>query len=407
MTIKALACRSVLPDTTCTLIFTGEEGEVVPAFSVHADSAHGQVLDDELLARLAGELRQPPGSRHGPGSRLAETGPASDTQASPERILQAAHGPWAAGILAAAVVHSVFTRLEAGASTSTALAAEAGLSARGTQALLDGLAGLGLVRLTDGTYRNSPDASRFLVEGKPSYIGAYAKFLAGEMARWSTLPEVARTGIPIATDTADVTDNPYWEQLVPATAVLTAPSAVTAGEMLGIADAGPVSILDIGGGSGIFSAIWLSMNPQARSTQIDWKNVNRIAVALTAERGVSDRFRTIDGDFRTLGFGTAEHDICVYSNIAHQEGPGENITAFRKLRSALKPGGTLVVNDFVVSHDRSGPPTPLIFHSLMLLTTRHGATWREDDYRAWLTEAGFAEVSFKPTPTPATLIFAR
>jgi hypothetical protein len=43
----------------------------------------------------------------------------------------------------------------------------------------------------------------------------------------------------------------------------------------------------------------------------------------------------------------------------------------------------------------------------MLLQSKHGATWREVDYRDWLQEAGFTDVTFVPTPSPATLVFAR
>jgi ubiquinone/menaquinone biosynthesis C-methylase UbiE len=329
------------------------------------------------------------------------------SQPSPERIMQIATGAWAAGILGAGVIHSVFAHLESGADTNESVMKNAGLSARGTQALLDGLVGLGLVELIDGRYENSPEASEFLVEGKPAYTGGFVKFHFADMARWSGMPDVVSTGVPIATDTADVTENPFWEQLVPAIAVLSVPSALTAADKLGLADAGPISILDVGGGSGVYSAIWLDMNRQARSTQIDWKNVNRIASASTAEHGVGDRFRTVDGDFHTVDFGTSEHDIGVYSHIAHQETPADNVAVFLKFRRTLKPGGTLVINDFVVNNDRSGPPFPLIFNSMMLLQTPHGATWREADYRAWLNEAGFAEVTFHPTSSPATLVFAR
>jgi SAM-dependent methyltransferase len=331
----------------------------------------------------------------------------NSSQPSPERIMQLGTGAWAAGILGAGVIHSVFTHLELGADTTQAVTEEAGLSARGTQALLDGLVGLGLVELIDGRYHNAPEASEFLVEGKPAYTGGFVKFHFADMARWSGMPDVVRTGVPIATDTADVTENPFWEHLVPAIAVLSVPSAICAADRLGLANAGPISILDVGGGSGVYSAIWLNINRQARSTQIDWANVNRIAVAFTAERGVGNRFRTLDGDFHTIDFGTAEHDIGVYSHIAHQETPADNVAVFRKFRRTIKPGGTLVINDFVVNDDRSGPPFPLIFDSMMLLQTTHGATWRMADFRAWLTEAGFSEVVFHTTPSPATLVLAR
>jgi SAM-dependent methyltransferase len=332
----------------------------------------------------------------------------ADHQPSPERIFQLATGAWAASILGAAATHSVFTHLDAGGTTAKALAERAGISERGAQCLLDGLVGLGLIDVTDGTYRNTPESAEFLVEGKPSYLGAFAKLQGGsDMARHAELAEVVVTGIPVTTQANDAPDNPFWESLVPAIAPLSVPSALMAAERLGLAGAGPISILDVGGGSGIYSAVWLEMNPQARSTQLDWPTVNRIATRFVAQHGVADRFQTIDGDFHTVDFGEAQYDIGIYSHIAHQEGRDDNVAVFRKFRRALKPAGTLVINDFVVRNDRSGPPFPLIFHSEMLLMSKNGATWREDDYRAWLIEAGYRDITFLPTPSPATLVLAR
>ena len=73
-------------------------------------------------------------------------------QPTPERIMQLATGGWVAGILGAAASHSLFTHLEAGADTAGKLAAQAGISERGAQTLLDGLMGLGLVELRDGSF---------------------------------------------------------------------------------------------------------------------------------------------------------------------------------------------------------------------------------------------------------------
>jgi SAM-dependent methyltransferase len=195
--------------------------------------------------------------------------------------------------------------------------------------------------------------------------------------------------------------------VVQAIAAQSVPVATIAAGMLRLAEAGEISILDIGGGSGIYSAIWLALNPAARSTQLDWEPINAIARRLLAERGVAGRFTCVDGDFHTTDFGVATYDFAVYSHIAHQEGPEDNIAIFTKLRDALKPGGTLVINDYIVDDDRSGPPFPLLFASEMLLKSKQGGTWRRADYHAWLTKAGFEDVSFHPTPSPATLVLAR
>ena len=55
MTIRLLECRWLLPDTACTVLFAGAADEIVPAFSVHAASAHGQILDEDLAGRLASD----------------------------------------------------------------------------------------------------------------------------------------------------------------------------------------------------------------------------------------------------------------------------------------------------------------------------------------------------------------
>jgi hypothetical protein len=89
------------------------------------------------------------------------------------------------------------------------------------------------------------------------------------------------------------------------------------------------------------------------------------------------------------------------------ESPSDNIAIFRKLRKALKPGGTLVVNDFVLNDDRTGHPFAMLFASQMLVATKEGFTYRQSDYRTWLSEAGFASVEIVPTPTPATVVLAK
>jgi hypothetical protein len=43
----------------------------------------------------------------------------------------------------------------------------------------------------------------------------------------------------------------------------------------------------------------------------------------------------------------------------------------------------------------------------MLLKSRQGGTWRRADYQAWLAQAGFQDITFRPTPSPSTLVFAR
>ena len=328
------------------------------------------------------------------------------TGPTPEKIMQLVTGGWATSILGAAARHGIFTVLEGNPASAEDVAKKTEISLRGAQALLDGLTGLGLLTLSQGRYQNSPDASAFLVKGKPSYFGGMAEVFLQDFATWQNLPEAAKTGLPSAANTSEMADNPFWHLLVPAIAALSFPVAQMAAERLGIAKAGAVSWLDVGGGSGVWSAVWLGLNKQATGTQLDWPNVNKIGRGYVANFGVADRYRTIDGDFHTTDFGSAKYDFAIYAHIAHQESPADNLAVFRKFRKALKPGGTLVINDFILNDDRTGHPFALLFASQMLVVSKGGFTWRQADYRAWLGEAGFQSVDIVPTPTPATLIFA-
>lgn len=328
-------------------------------------------------------------------------------QPRPDRILEIANGYWATGLLGLAAKHSLFTHLEGGVDSVDQLAIKAGISERGTQTLLDGLVGLGLVKVRDGRYRNTAEAATFLVEGGLASLSGYAQLKLAEMEKLVTRLDAFRVGGPGKEPMVEVADNPHWEAVVPAIAAQSVPVATVAADLLGLADAGPISILDLGGGSGIYSAIWLKLNPEARSTQLDWAPINAIARRLLAQRKVADRFDCIDGDLHVVDFGAAAYDIVLYSHIAHQEAPEDNEANFVKARRALKSSGTLVICDYVVDDDRSGPPFALRFASEMLLKSKKGKTWRRTDYQVWLAAAGFEEVTFHPTPSPATLVFAR
>jgi len=325
---------------------------------------------------------------------------------TPEKIMQLVTGGWATSILGAAAQHGIFTALEGNPATTEEVAKKTQISLRGAQALLDGLTGLGLLTLSQGRYQNTPEASTFLVKGKPSYFGGMAEVFLGDFTTWKNLPEAAKTGLPSAVNTAEMADNPFWHLLVPAIAALSFPVAQLAAERLGIAKAGNVSWLDVGGGSGVWSAVWLGLNKQASGTQLDWPSVNKIGHGYVGNFGAGDRFHTIDGDFHTTDFGSAKYDYAIYAHIAHQDSPAENLATFRKFRKALKPGGTLVINDFILNDDRTGHPFALLFAAQMLVVSKGGFTYRQADYRQWLGEAGFRSVDIVPTPTPATLVFA-
>jgi ubiquinone/menaquinone biosynthesis C-methylase UbiE len=334
--------------------------------------------------------------------------PNTMSQPTPERIMQIGSGHWASRILASATHFGVFTYLSKGALTADEVAKRAGISARGAQALLDGALGLALVTKKNGKYENTPEAELFLVKGKPSFLG-FVGVSRLDWKGWETFDDSVKSGTSAhATASYETADNPFWGELVTAIAPLGFPVAEAAGERLGIAKRGAFTMLDVGGGSGVYSVVWLGKNREGKATQLDWGATNQIAKEFVKNFGVADRFETIDANCLEADFGNARYDYGVYSHMAHGFSEEENLKVLKKFRKAIKPGGTLVIADFVLDDDRQGHPMALLFYSNMLTNTLAGRTYTEGEYRRWLKEAGFAEAQVQPlAPQPVTLVYGR
>lgn len=321
--------------------------------------------------------------------------------------MRLAIGFWASGILCAAVSHRVFDHLERGGATAAELAASTGISLRGGQALLDGLLGLELIELAGGQYSNTPEASAFLVSTAPRYLGGFTEMFQTDIARWGHLGEAVRTGKPpfqIYEDDEEM----EWERLALNIAPLAYPPANASAEHLGIASCGPFEMLDVGGGVGVYSGVWLSRNSAGRATQIDWAKVNTAAREHVKRFGVAGRFSTIDGNLLEMDFGEARYDFVIYAHMAHGFGPEQNVRLLGQLHRALKPGGTLIITEFVLDDERRGSLMALLFSANMLHATVEGQAWCEGDYREWAEAAGFAGIEFQSlAPNPTTLIYLR
>ena len=74
---------------------------------------------------------------------------------------------------------------------------------------------------------------------------------------------------------------------------------------------------------------------------------------------------------------------------------------------ALAPGGRVVVSDFVLEDDGTAPRQAVLFSINMLVGTPSGRSYRESEYRSWLTAAGLAGIERVRLPGPAHLLIGR
>ena len=292
----------------------------------------------------------------------------------------------------------VFTVVNSG-STAKAVSDRLGTDARATEMLLNALAAMGLLLKREDTFKNSPAAARYFWQGSPDNARPALLHTANLWSRWSTLTECVRTGTAAAR--AEAVDADWTEAFIAAmhrNAMDRAPYVVRA-----IGAAHIHRLLDIGGGSGVYSIAFAKANRDLLADVLDTPAVVPIAQRHIQEAGLSDRISTRVADLRSAALGDG-YDLVFLSAICHMLSPEENRDLLGRCYAALAHGGRLAIQDFILEPDKTSPRWGALFALNMLVGTRAGSSYSEPEYAAWLTQAGFSDVRRVSLPGPANLM---
>jgi methylase of polypeptide subunit release factors len=206
---------------------------------------------------------------------------------------------------------------------------------------------------------------------------------------WSNLTEIVRTG-----------KNPQFKEKSPR-ARGELESFIGAMHVIGLRMAQKVvasldlkgfgKLLDVGGGSGVYSATILDRAPGMRATIFDLPDVVEIAKSRLTESGHIDRVDLVAGDY-TKDELPAGHDLALLSAIIHINSRKVNRDLYARISRALIPGGTLLIRDHIMDESRLHPPDGTIFAVNMLAATNGGDTYTFAEIREDLAESGFKQI---------------
>ncbi len=330
---------------------------------------------------------------------------AAQPSLSPMVLMDTAWGFTRTEILKTAVELDVFTQIERGRTSPHSLAEAIGASERGLRILLNALVGLSVLKKTGEQYQLSEGARRFLCKNSPAYMGEWLLHVNEMMPAWAHLTEVVRTGQPYRQVEGDGERGEFFARIVAGLFTMNAPGAQAAAKAM-VGRRSGLRVLDIGAGSGVWGIAFAQEDPQARVTLVDVPKVLPIAKQFVAQHGLEDRFQYLAGNFREVDLGKEQHDVAILGHICHSEGARNTQTLFRRIRQALKPGGRLLIAEFLADEERRSALFPLIFAVNMLVNTEEGDTFTLSELRTWLTEAGFKSVETLEAPAPSPLIVA-
>ena len=329
----------------------------------------------------------------------------------PDRLDQMIRGYMPSRCLLTALELDIFTAVGDGGNAER-IGAMINANARAAGMLLNALVALGLLSKSGADYSNTPESARFFVQGSKDNQRNGLLHTANIWHRWSTLTDAVRSGTRVAVeDSADLRnvdhkndhdDAAVWTRnFIAGMQRIAKDRATLVVKILGTA--GIRRILDLGGGSGAYSIAFAKTGPDVQCEILDVPQVMPLTAEYVRQAGVSAQVSLRAGDMLHADFGSG-YDIIMLNAICHMFSEEQNQDIFRRSLQALAPKGRLVVQDFILNPDKTGPQHAALFSLNMLVNTDAGASYSEFEYTNWMKAAGFTEVHRINLPGPGSLI---
>jgi ubiquinone/menaquinone biosynthesis C-methylase UbiE len=280
----------------------------------------------------------------------------------------------------------IFSLLDKSPLTSAEVAKKIKTDARATDRLMNAACALGFLEKKNNKFKNTNPSGKYFVKGKAEYMSGLMHTV-GQWQTWSTLTECVKKGGSVYSrpKTINNRDHKWLEAFIGAMHYRASRQAAGIVSKLDLKKV--KKVLDVGGGSGAFAMAFVKANKNISATVFDLPNVTPITQKYIRESKMSDKVRTISGDYNTTAFPKG-FDLIFLSAIVHINSFEGNVKLINKCASALNPGGRIVIQDQVMDDDRILPVGGALFALNMLVGTEEGDTYTEKEMRQWFTKTG-------------------
>lgn len=303
-------------------------------------------------------------------------------------LLSTSSAYWKGCTLQAGVRLGVFSFLGSEEKTLQEIHKNLDTDERATGLLLDALTAMGLLEKSRNGYRNCETAAEFLVRGSNKYMGNIILHHHHLVDGWARLHEAVEEGHPI--EKRSYGEEQEREAFLMGMFNL---AMVNAPKIAGVIDlSGKKKLLDLGGGPGTYAIHFCLKNKDLKATIFD-RSTTRPFAEKTVERfGLPDRINFAGGDFTTDTITGGPYDVAWLSHILHSNGPQQCRQVIKKTVRAMEPGGLLLVHDFILNNDKSGPEFPALFSLNMLINNPAGRSYSESEIGGFLEESGLGNI---------------
>lgn len=316
----------------------------------------------------------------------------NDQTLDPGGLLEISGAYWESCALHAAVKLDIFTIIGQDQLKGKEMAQKLKGDKRGVATLLNALTAMGLLLKSDNKYANSPLSTIYLTKDSPQYIGYMIMHHYHLMDSWHHLDRAVVSGEPARVRAAASTEEQRESFLMGMfnLALALAPKATKEIDLTG-----REYLLDLGGGPGTWAIHFCLNNPELRATVYDLPATRPFAEQIIARFGVSNRVQFQEGNYLEDVI-EEQYDVAWLSHILHGESPENCQLIIKKAVASLKPGGLIMIHDFILNNDLAGPLYPALFSLNMLTGTKQGRSYSEAQIMDMLDKAGAKDLSRHP-----------
>ena len=314
---------------------------------------------------------------------------------SPDKVMEISGGYWKSCAIHAAIKLDLFTIIDQDRLTEKEVAEKLNADQRALGVLLNALTAMGFLSKPDDRYANTPLSASALSKKSPNYMGYMIMHHYHLMDSWHHLDQAVMTGKPQRVRDRAIDEERRESFLMGMfnVAMTIAPEVTRKISLIH-----QKRLLDLGGGPGTWAIYFCLNHPGLKATVYDLPETRPFAKKTIKRFGLSDRIRFQEGNYLKDDL-KGGYDVAWLSHILHSEGPEDCQMIIRKTISVLNPGGQIMIHEFILNRDLKGPLYPALFSLNMLVGTKAGRSYSEEEIGNMLTQEGATSVKRLKLPS--------
>lgn len=321
----------------------------------------------------------------------------------PKNIFDTFYGFAGTQALAVAIKIDLFSIIQKKINTIEKISDCLKLKQRDLNLLLNALVICKLLKKNGHRYHLTLETKTYLVKDKLSYLGNLMTRANENFEVLKHLGEVINSGVPFIPTLNHHTKAERIAHLVEDLFPHSFSAAKVAANKLEIGKkTRNLQILDLACGSGAWSLAFTLADPTSFITAFDIPGVIETTQQIVKKFNLEKRYRFIPGDLYQTSFEYEKYDLVILGNICRMIGEIESRKLIKKVYSAIKNKGKIIISDWTSDTARE-ERTSLLFGLYLLTVGNTGEVFSTNNFKQWLTNARFKKIKTFKTIYPITV----